>query len=198
MNRYLQKGFSVYELLITVLIVGIILTIGVPNMAEFTANSRISATANDLHSSFLLARSEAARSKANVTICTSANPMAANPQCDGSPFDSGWIIFVDVNGDINVDNPAVEPVLRRHGAVPNTLNITTNGGAAYFSFAPTGLGRGNIGGGPAVQQAVICDNRGNTQAAGGWSAARYLVVTPIGRSTILRDVAQIAAAGGCP
>ncbi|MDZ7644017.1 MAG: GspH/FimT family pseudopilin [Woeseiaceae bacterium] len=197
MNAHTQRGFTLYELLITVLIVGVLLTIGVPNLSEFTANSRISSTANDLHSSFLLARSEAARAKANVTICTSANSMAAAAQCDGSPFDSGWIIFVDVDGDISVDDPADEPILRRHGPVPDAIDISPVNGATYFSFAPTGLGRGDVNG-AAFQTAFICDDRGNQIAGGGWSAARFLVVTPIGRATIMRDVAQINNAGGCP
>ena len=192
-----QKGFSIYELMITLLIVGVLLTIGLPNLSDFTRNSRISSTANDLHSSFLLARSEAARSKSNVTICTSANSTAANANCDGSPFDAGWIIFVDLDGDIN-RNPANEPVLRSHPAVDDAIDITTNAGAAYFSFAPSGLGRGNVIGAPAISNAVICDDRGNITAAGGSSAARYLTVLPIGRATILRDVDLITAAGGCP
>ncbi len=196
MKHISQKGFSIYELMITLLIVGVLLTIGLPNLSDFTRNSRISGTANDLHSSFMLARSEAARSKSNVTICSSANSTAANANCDGSPFDSGWIIFVDLDGDI--DRDAVnEPVLRSHPAIDASIDITTNAGAAYFSFAPTGLGRGDIAG-VSLVTAVICDSRGNTVASGGSSAARFLVVTPIGRATVLRDVAQINAAGGCP
>lgn len=198
MNRYPQQGFTIYELLITMTIIGVILTIGVPGMSEFTQNSRITGVSNDLHSSFQVARSEAARSKANVTICSSSNSMAAGAQCDDSPFADGWIIFVDVDGDIAVDAPAVEPILRRHGPVPDAIDISTNGGASYFSFAPTGLGRGNVNGDPALQTAVICDDRGNQSAAGGWSTARFLVITPLGRATVLRDVAQITAAGGCP
>ncbi len=198
MEKRLQAGFTVYELLITLLVVGVILTIGVPNISEFTRNSRISSTANDLHSSFLLARSEAARSRNNVTICSSSNSLDANPQCDGATFDMGWIIFVDVDGDVLVDDPAAEPVLRRHGPIPDAIDIATNGGASYFSFAPSGLGRGDVGIGPSLLTATICDPRGNVIAAGGYSAARHLVVTPIGRATILRDVAQIAGAGGCP
>ena len=78
------------------------------------------------------------------------------------------------------------------------LNLSTNANATYFSFAPTGLGRGDVGGVPAVQTVRICDDRGNDIAIGGSSAARLLIITPIGRATVLRDVGQIAAAGGCP
>ncbi|MDX1406036.1 MAG: GspH/FimT family pseudopilin [Woeseiaceae bacterium] len=196
MSNSRQRGFTIYELLITMLIIGIILTIGVPSMTSFSRNSRITGTANDLHSSFQLARSEAARSKTNITICASANSMDADANCSGT-FDDGWIIFFDLNGDIDRAGPD-ENIIRSHPAPSDLLDITTNAGATYFSYAPSGLGRGDVGGDPAVQTAIICDERGNVVAAGGSSAARVLVVTPIGRATVLRDVTQIASHGGCP
>ncbi len=197
MSRATQRGFTVYELLITMLVIGIILSIGVPSMSDFTRNSRISGTANDLHASFALARSEAARSKSNITICASANSMDATAACGGATFDDGWIIFIDLNGDLTRGG-GDENILRAHPAIPAGIDIATNDGADYFGFAPSGLGRGDVGGDPAVSRARICDDRGNIVAAGGNSAARILVVTPIGRATVLRDVAQIDAAGGCP
>jgi len=44
-----------------------------------------------------------------------------------------------------------------------------------------------VGGVDAVTQIVMCDERGNEIAAGGNSAARLFVATPLGRATILRD-----------
>lgn len=194
-SRY-QRGFTLYELLITMLVIGIVLTVGIPNFSQFTQNSRITSTANDLHSSFHLGRSEAARSKAPVTICASADPLGA-ALCDGVLFDEGWIIFIDLDGDLERAG-AGENVLRAHPPIDVAINISVNGGANYFGFAPTGLGRGDVGGQPSLQTAVICDGRGNIVAAGGMSAARILIVTPIGRAMVLRDVDQIAGAGGCP
>jgi len=194
-QRY-QNGFTLYELLITMLVIGIVLTVGIPGFGVFTQNSRITSTANDLHSSFFLARSEAARAKSNITICASNDSMGA-ATCTGGTFDGGWIIFVDLDGNIQRAG-ADENVLRRYPAIDDAIDITTNAGANYFSFAPTGLGRGDIGGQPSVQTAMICDGRGNIVAAGGNSAARYLIVTPIGRATVLRDVDQITTAGDCP
>jgi type IV fimbrial biogenesis protein FimT len=196
MTKRYQHGFTLYELLVTMLVIGIVLTVGIPSFRDFTQNSRITGTANDLHSSFQLARSAAARSKSFVTICASANPMGG-ALCDGASFDDGWIIFADLNGDIQRAGVG-ENVLRAHPPVDVAINISTNAGADYFGFAPSGLGRGDVGGQPAVVTAVICDTRGNIVAAGGMSAARFLVVTPIGRATVLRDVGQIAGAGGCP
>ena len=196
MKSNYQNGFTLYELLVTLLVIGVVMTIGIPNMSAFTSNSRMATTANDLHSSFMLARSEAARSKTNVTVCASANSMDADADCNGS-FDDGWIIFLDVDGDLQRAG-ADENLLRRHPAIDSQIDINVNAGATYFSFAPTGLGRGDVGGNPAFQTAVLCDDRGNIIAAGGNSAARYLVVTPIGRATVVRDQSIIAAKGGCP
>ena len=197
MDMRRQNGFTLYELLITVLIVGVILAIGVPNMAEFTQNSRMASTSNDLLSSFQLARSEAARSKTNITICASNNSLDANANCGGTLQD-GWIIFIDEDGDLNRAG-ANENVLRAHPAPPTGVTITPENGATYFAFAGTGLGRGNVGGNPALQTVMICDARGLDTAPGGRATARRLVVTGIGRATIISDLVTIQAAGGvCP
>lgn len=186
MKKHSQKGFTLYELLITVLIVGIVLSVGIPNLSGFTRNSRISGTTNDLHGSFLLARSEAARAKQNVTICASADPSGA-ALCDGATFDSGWIIFVDLVTDGVRDPGAGENVLKAFPPVDNAIDIVTNG-VGRFSFASTGLG---VGGAALI--AMICDERGNIVSPGGESAARRLIVTPIGRSTIIRNAATITS-----
>lgn len=198
MNTNRQDGFTIYELLITLLIIGVILTIGVPSMSEFTQNSRLTGTSNDLLSSFQIARSEAARSKSNVTICASADPLAAGATCDGADFNGGWIIFLDLDGDLNRAG-AGGNILRAHPPVPTGVTITTDNGATYFSFAGTGLGRGNVGGNPAFQTAMICDGRGLDVAPGGRATARRIVATPIGRATIISDLGMIVGAGGaCP
>ena len=194
MNRRTQAGFTLYELLTTLAVVGVILALGVPNMASFRQNSRMTATANDLHSSFHLARSEASRAKTSITICASADSMAALPTCGGE-LEAGWVVFEDRDGDIVVD--AGEPILRRFPAVNEGIVITTTGPDDYFSYASTGLGRGNVTGTPPLATMMLCDVRGNVRGGGGKSTARVVVVTPLGRATVLADEAQVAFHGGC-
>jgi type IV fimbrial biogenesis protein FimT len=190
-----QTGFTLYELLTTLLIVGVVLTLGIPNMQSFRQNSRMTAAANDLHSSFHLARSEASRAKVPITICASADSMTGNPPTCGGELEAGWIVFEDRDGDIVVD--AGEPVLRRFPAVTDDIVINTVGPDDYFSFAATGLGRGNVTGAPALATMVLCDPRGNVRGGGGKSTARVLIVTPLGRATVLADEAQVTFHGGC-
>ena len=192
MKKRTQTGFTLYELLITLLIVGVVLSYGIPNLSEFTMNSRMTSTANDLHASFYMARSEAARAKTNITICASANSMDANADCGGT-WDQGYIVFVDDNGDI-ARAGATETVLRAHPEIAEGVMLAFANDATFFSFAATGLGRGDVGGNPSITQVVMCDERGNIKAAGGNSAARLFVTTPLGRATILRDEGMIDAA----
>ncbi len=187
-----QSGFTLYELLITLMVVGVVLLLGLPNLAEVTQNSRMTSTANDLHAAFYLARTEAARAKTNITICASANSMDAAANCGGT-WDQGFIVFVDEDGDLSRAG-ATETVIRAHPAVRTGVNLVFANNSTYFSFASTGLGRGDVGGNTAITQAIICDERGNVTAAGGNSAARLFVATPLGRATILRDQGLIGQA----
>ena len=202
MKKRTQNGFTLYELLITVLIVGVVLTLGVPNMTTFTANSRITTTANDLHAAFHLARSEAARAKDNITICASDNSMDADADCGGT-WEDGFIVFVDTTGDL-LRNTVDETVLRRHPAVADGVTLAVENGATFFSYGPSGLGRGNVLGNTAVTRMMVCDKRGTEETSANTSAARLFVATPLGRATIVRDKTAVdlalAGMGGvtCP
>lgn len=197
MKNCRQQGFTLYELLITLVVVSIVLSFGIPNLRSFTQNSRMTSAANDLLGTFQTARSEAARSKQNVSICASTNSMAATPACGGE-FEDGWILFVDPNGDAQFN--AGDVVLRGYPAMGDGIDVTAAGQGHYFSYGPNGLGRGQVTGQtlPPTTAAVLCDERGNVQASGNVSAARVLRVLPIGRATVLRTVVQVNDQGGCP
>lgn len=198
MRQRTQTGFTLYELLTTLLVVGVVLALGVPNMLSFRQNSSMTSTANDLHSSLHLARSEASRAKSNISICASADSTAATPTCGGE-LEAGWVVFEDTDGDIVID--AGEPIIKRFGPVPADIVINTPGPDDYFSFASTGIGRtpaaGPFAGTPPLATAVLCDSRGNANGASGRSTARVLVITPLGRATILADKSQVTFHGGC-
>jgi len=191
-----QTGFTLYEVLTTMLIVGVVLSLGIPNFQSFRQNSRMTAAANDLHSSFHLARSEATRANTPITICASADSMADTPTCGGG-LEAGWIIFADTLRNIEVDDD--EAILRRFPAIGNGIVVNTpdTGPDDFFSFAATGLGLGGFNGTAPLAKMVLCDPRGNITGGGGKSTARVLIVTPLGRAMVLADEAQVDFHGGC-
>lgn len=188
MEKRAQQGFTLYELMITVVIIAVIVAYGVPNFGDFIKNNRMTSTANDLHAAFQMARSEAARAKTNITICASLNESTC-----GGTWDQGYIVFVDEDGDLQRAG-ATETVLRSHSAAADGVILAVANNASYFSYASTGLGRGDVAGNPSVTQVVMCDERGNVIGPGGNSAARLFVATPLGRATIIRDRGLIGTA----
>ena len=192
MKKRTQTGFTLYELLITFLVVGTVLAYGIPNFAAYTKNSRMTSSANDLHAAFHMARTEAARAKTNITICASANSMDAAADCGGT-WDQGYIVFIDDNFD-RARAGATETILRAQPAVEKGVTLAIANDATYFMYASTGMGRQDAGGNTALSQVVMCDERGNIVGAGGSSAARLFVATPLGRATILRDIGLIGNA----
>ena len=174
------------------MIVGVVLTLGIPNLTQFTRNSRITGAANDLHASFMMARSEAARAKTNITICASANSMDAAADCGGN-WDEGFIVFVDDNAD-GARAGATETVLRAHAEAPEGVSLAIANDASYFMYASTGLGRRDIGNNVPVSQFIVCDDRGTMETSQDFSAARLVVATPLGRATVLRDLTLVDAA----
>ena len=190
MKKRSQNGFTLYELLITVLIVGVVLTLGIPNLNQFTANSRITGTVNDLHAAFLMARGEAARAKTNITIC--ASDATVLPRDCGGTWDLGFIVFVD--DDFDTVRDAGEGLLREHPAAATGVSFAIADDATYFMYASTGLGRRNAANAIPVSQVIVCDERGTSEASENFSAARLLVATPLGRATVVRDLTPVGAA----
>jgi len=164
-----QSAFTLWELLVTMLVAGVLVAVGVPSFRDAQRNSAITAAANDLITGLLAARAEAVKRQVPVTLCASPDPSAANPVCaqDGAGANGGFIVWVDwdpthvdpltgtpiftaTDGNAVVDPGETTNILIRTpaplSAAPNgTLNVyaaTTVGGnvnSGYVSFGPNGF-----------------------------------------------------------
>jgi type IV fimbrial biogenesis protein FimT len=114
-----QRGFSVTELMITVAIVAILLSIGVPSYRYLANSYRMSAEVNGLLGDLQYARAEAIRQGQPVTTCVSSDSKTCT---GGTAWAKGWIIFSDLNNDQTVD--AGDVVLRVQAAFPGATADT--------------------------------------------------------------------------
>jgi prepilin-type N-terminal cleavage/methylation domain-containing protein len=208
-----QFGFTLWELLMTLLVAGILLGIGVPNVMEFQRNGAMSATANDMVTAVLMARSEAVKRQAPTGFCLSANPVDVNPTCSPNPVadasDRGFVVWVDENNNVDangnriltdatdgngvIDAGAGELVLWQRPATPLPLRVSAN--CSYVSFAPTGNTRpaGALCFIPAggFRAILLCDDRGRRVAAGSLSSARIVRIDGPGRSVVLQETNEV-------
>jgi type IV fimbrial biogenesis protein FimT len=189
MNNGTQHGFTLYELLVTMLVAGIIFGLGVPNLLEFSRNNQMAATANDLITSILMARSEAVKQRVPVTLCASPNPVDAAPTCspDASGTDGGYIVWVDSNADATVD--AGEQILVQRDDPEDITVFASNG---YIHWGINGFLANIAGLGDSANSMLLCDARGNVVVAGSLSAARAIRIEQTGRGTVMREVAEVA------
>ncbi|MGI9221135.1 MAG: GspH/FimT family pseudopilin [Woeseiaceae bacterium] len=192
MRHTAENGFTIYELMITILIVGIVLALGLPNLGVFKKDNRISVTINDLQNTFRVARSEAVRAKANVTICASDNSQSPDAGCGGR-WHNGYIAFVDIDGNLARDG-ADETLLKAIPAVADGVRLVVADDAKYFGITPAGTGRGQLGAHAAVSQIVVCDERGPVESSRGRSAAHLFVATPLGLATTTHEYVAVSGA----
>jgi type IV fimbrial biogenesis protein FimT len=198
------KGFTLIELMITLLIAAVVLGVGVPNFQEFIANNRMAAATNDLVSVLHLARGEAVKRRANVTICASADwdNFAVSSCAGGGRLADGWILFVDCSaaapcGPPNIQVDAFDLVLQGHGPMPEQIaaRVTNDApGAEFISYGATGFPRNAAGGGAGINNFQLCDQRGNHDTGGGIAAGRWIQISPTGRPQIYRDQAYVQGA----
>lgn len=83
------QGFTLLELLITVAIVAILVTIAAPNFVSFVSESRLDTLQNRFVSSLSLARSEAIRRGTDITVC----PRGSSDTSCGSSWANGWVVL---------------------------------------------------------------------------------------------------------
>jgi type IV fimbrial biogenesis protein FimT len=90
LNR--QSGFTMVELIMTVAVGSILLTIGIPSFKYVTNSNRIAAEINGLLGDMQFARSEAIKEGVSVSVCISSNGTA----CTGgttNTWQNGWIVI---------------------------------------------------------------------------------------------------------
>jgi type IV fimbrial biogenesis protein FimT len=178
-----EPGFTLVELLITIVVLTILLAVGVPAFQSFIKNNRVTAQANDLASTIQLARSEALKRGTNVVVCAS-NDQAT---CTGKDtWASGWIVFSDLNlnnaPDVGGSDPLCEEtedcIMATRAGLSSGSTLTTN--ADYVRFFPTGL----------ADNTVACDGQNKTvcftlQAKNcEKNQARKVTVTPQGHTLV--------------
>ena len=136
------RGFSMIELVITIAIAAILLTLAIPSFTSFLNSNRVSGQANELLATFQTARLESIRRGARVVVCGSSNANAATPSCSGTAAWGGWISFVDTDRDGVFDTG--ETLLQANLLSGVTATASSNIGA-LVTFRSDGLARSSTG-----------------------------------------------------
>jgi type IV fimbrial biogenesis protein FimT len=148
-----QRGVTLVELLVTLSIAAVVLTLAVPNFRDFLLNSRLTTQTNELSLALASAKSEAVKRGVRVTVCSRASDTSC---ADSTTWDNGWLVFVDNDGDGTVNGADVVLQIGSPLTGGNTLRSTRK----FVTFQNTGFSSGS--------QCTLrfCDARGAVEARG--------------------------------
>lgn len=109
-----RRGFSLVELMVTIAVITILISVGVPMYGQFTQGSAVSTATSELVASLNLARSEAVSRRAAVRM----------EQINGD-WSNGWNILVDA------DDSMIRVV---QGVDKGLVNVSETSDAASLVF----------------------------------------------------------------
>jgi len=173
-----ETGFTLMELIVTIVVVSILVAIGVPSFIAIMQNNRAAAMTNEFVSSLNLARSEAIKQGVPVTVCASAN--ANQTACGGAgTWTNGWIVFTDPDSDGTL--ASVNDRIKVREALPTGATFATT--QSRVTYAPTGF--------------VIVG--GGAGAGGLYTLAATGCTGDYGRAVTISNTGRVAvAAVACP
>jgi type IV fimbrial biogenesis protein FimT len=130
-----ERGFTLVELMVTLAIAAILMTMAVPSFSTMTKNSRLTTQTNQLVTALNLARSEA------ITRRTTINVVATDASSASNEWGEGWNVVVNGGATLRVFQP-----LEGGSTLDSTNSLNT------LQYLATG--RAN-----ATDTLTLCDDR---------------------------------------
>jgi type IV fimbrial biogenesis protein FimT len=176
------RGFTLPELLSCVVILGLLATLATPSFIQFRQDAERTAIVNGFLHTIYLARAEAIKRSAVVSLCKSLDgERCANRASD---WNHGWILFVNGDRDDLPERDPGEAVIARGNGWANG-SVTSN--RLAYTFRP--VTQTSVNG-----TFLFCDRRGS-------AAARAIIISHTGRPRVAQrdaDNRPLRCPGGSP
>lgn len=174
MKKTSQSGFTLVELITTMAIVAVLLTIGIPSIQTMMRNNRVAVHANEFISALNFARSEAVKLGGDslVILCP-----GTSSGCSGSDWGNGWIVFVDTDKSGNWSSD--DMILRVYDALGGNDNLVADSNiGSYIAFAADGSAR--RAGGAFIDNDVLTFSLCNSS-----NQRNTIVINSVGRARVV-------------
>jgi type IV fimbrial biogenesis protein FimT len=167
-------GFSMVELLMTLLLIAILAAIAYPSYRSFMQNTRATAVTNEFMSALAYARSEALKRGLPVTVCPASDTNLTDCGNSGS-WSNGWIVFVDPDADGAIGNSADR--LKTHDQLQGGSVVTSTQARVTYNrsgFLTAGVGSFTV-----------------TAAGCSGNSARLITLSATGRANVTTTACTI-------
>ena len=182
-----EIGFTVLEVVVSLLIIVLLAAIAAPRVQEYRRNSRLTAIASDFAASVQLARSEAVKRQKIVSMCPTRSLTSRSPTCSDDLNFAAWIVFEDGDGDC-LPVAGVLPIQAEAAVTAaESGHIAARGSGVCISFATSGALR-SVQDLRTADRLLVCDARGiGIPESPGPSPARGVAIDRNGRVSVTRQ-----------
>ncbi len=162
-------GFTLVELMVTLVVAGILVTVGVPSFRTIIQNNRITTQANTFVTALTIARIEAVKRSTTVRVTALDGSDAANE------WGPGWRVWVDEDG--NNAFTAADTELRVFAELSGNSSFDSVDDITELQYQSTGYL--SVGAGVTQTFDLTIPNCTGNQA-------RRVVINQVGRHTVSR------------
>jgi type IV fimbrial biogenesis protein FimT len=163
-----EHGFTLIELMVTLAVAAILVTVAVPGLTGLVEEQRVITTTNRFITALHLTRSEAVRRGTRVTLCASTDGQTCNSPDD---YSGGWMVLEGPAPGAALDG--AQDVIRVFSGHPSLTVIGNQGVPGYISYVATGETR-RLNGALQMGTVEIC----------GGERARRVIISSMGRPRV--------------
>jgi type IV fimbrial biogenesis protein FimT len=156
-----NSGFTLVELMVTLSVVAVLLSAGVPSFSAMVKNNRLVSESDELRALLSAARFEAKLQRTTVTVCRSTDAI----ECSPGDWGAGYMAFIDLDGDARLDDD--ERLLEHRSKSTRGIGVSYSRAGGILRFDGNGYAADSSG------TFTFCDERGAAQA-------RELMVSVVG------------------
>jgi type IV fimbrial biogenesis protein FimT len=174
------RGFTLIELMVTLVLLAVMLTLAAPSFLTFQRNAELTSTANSFVGSLSAARAEAMKRQMRAFV------IPGDGVTQTTDWSKGWVVYVDTNtsttaGSVLPDSADI--IVAKQGPMPSAVTVAAStfldGTSAYVMFNGSGF--------MALVGSVFSTDRSITLSNGTSEANRLVIASPSGRLRVCKS-----------